>query len=104
MCAKRNQEAKSLGSQTLGQIQSQLNAKGKHPSWKNAVVRAYCREVNSDREKSCEVCGYAKHVEFAHLIPLRDFPPTTTLDEVNRPENVRILCPNHHWEFDHGML
>lgn len=103
-CAKLAQESRDLGSQTLEQIQNQLNAKGKHPSWKNAVVRAHCRTANAFRAKECEICGYSNHVEMAHRVPLRDFPPSATLAEVNHPENVRILCRNHHWEFDNGML
>lgn len=103
-CAIRRSEARDLGNQTLEQIHNQLNAKGKHPSWKNSVVRSHCRMVNAQRPKSCEICGYSKHVEMAHRTPLRDFPSTATLGEVNRPENVRIFCRNHHWEFDNGML
>lgn len=85
-------------------MHEQLGVKGKHPSWKNSVVRLHCRRTNDHRPKRCEVCGYDKHVEFAHVRGLASFQADATLAEVNDPSNVRILCRNHHWELDHGML
>lgn len=56
------------------------------------------------KTKSCEVCGYDKHVEVCHIKPLADFDPNTTITEVNAIDNLVGLCPNCHWEFDHGMI
>lgn len=53
---------------------------------------------------SCEVCGYDKHVEVAHIVDIASFPDDATIREINSAENVRGLCPNHHWEFDNGIL
>lgn len=26
------------------------------------------------------------------------------MGEVNAYTNLSLLCPNHHWEFDHGLI
>ena len=51
----------------------------------------------------CCRCGYSKHVETCHVIGVMDFPDTATLGEINALSNLLGLCPNCHWEFDHGM-
>lgn len=49
---------------------------------------------------SCDKCGYAKHVEACHRIPIREFPLDAPIYEINSPDNLMALCPNCHWEFD----
>lgn len=52
----------------------------------------------------CERCGYSKHVEVCHIKPISSFSDDTLLSEINRVENLIVLCPNCHWEFDHPKL
>lgn len=52
----------------------------------------------------CQVCGYNKHVELAHLKAISEFKQTCLLEEVNNPDNILVLCPNHHKEYDIGCL
>jgi hypothetical protein len=54
--------------------------------------------------KCCAICGYDKHYEVAHIVALSAQPLTARISEVNAPENLIGLCPNHHWEFDNGVL
>lgn len=55
--------------------------------------------------KSCEYCGYDTHVETCHIKPISSFDmDNSTLWDVNNPNNLISLCPNHHWEFDNGHL
>lgn len=56
------------------------------------------------REYKCQICGHEiitkegkKYIEAAHIKPKRNAGP-------ERPENILILCPNHHKEFDFGNL
>ena len=28
----------------------------------------------------------------------------TTIEEINNINNLIGLCPNHHWEYDNGLL
>ena len=53
---------------------------------------------------SCIACGYSKHVEVCHIRAVADFSGTALLEEINQDTNLVGLCPNHHWEFDHGLL
>lgn len=66
------------------------------------VIRGHARKAIA--ATTCAACGYDKCVEVCHRRPVADFPPTATLAEINAPSNLVGLCPNCHWEFDHGML
>ena len=54
--------------------------------------------------KACLICGYDTVVQVCHLKSISSFPPETKISEVNSLENLVCLCPNHHWEMDHGKL
>jgi len=62
---------------------------------------AASRIAASDRPKVCEQCAYAKHVEVAHVRAISDFPDSALVRDINSLDNLRYLCPNCHWEFDH---
>ena len=55
--------------------------------------------VRAKREigRKCELCGYSRYTEVAHIIPKRH----EGRDKIN---NVLILCPNCHRLFDHELL
>lgn len=69
-----------------------------------AYIRWHARNVViKGKELKCEVCGYNKHVEVAHKIPIFKFSEDAKLLDINNPSNLILLCPNHHWEFDHSV-
>ena len=72
----------------------------------SAVIRKNARRVYklSDLPKCCCRCGYEKHYEVCHMRAINDFPMDTPISVVNNINNLRGLCPNCHWEFDHGLL
>lgn len=72
----------------------------------HAKIRGDSRQAfrASGRPYTCLICGYRKHVDICHVIPLKDFPNSATLGEVNSSDNLIALCKNHHWEFDHDEL
>lgn len=73
-----------------------------HRSSAYALVRSRARATDKAiNTKSCEQCGWDKHVEVCHRKPISEFHPTTMLSEINAEENLLILCPNCHWLFDH---
>ncbi|MFV9482293.1 HNH endonuclease [Christiangramia sp. ASW11-125] len=56
------------------------------------------------RNFECQICGYyvkkrngGKYIEAAHIRPKHKQGP-------EKPENILLLCPNHHKEFDFGEL
>ncbi len=89
---------------TLGDFVQYHQRQGHHKSLYFCEVRAYCRLRNDKLRTACQVCGYSTHVDLCHLTPLASFPLTATLGEVNAPENILVLCRNHHWELDHGII
>jgi hypothetical protein len=73
---------------------------------KYSYIRWHARKVyfSLNKNPSCHNCGYDKHVEVCHIKAICNHDPKTTIEEVNRPENLIGLCPNCHWEFDKGLL
>lgn len=53
---------------------------------------------------SCKTCLYDKHVEIAHIKAVADFNDDSLISEINHINNLISLCPNHHWEYDNGLL
>lgn len=66
------------------------------------LIRAHAQRILnlSGREKKCEVCEYKLHVEVCHIKPISSFSEETLMGEVNSLDNLKYLCPNHHWELD----
>lgn len=76
-------------------------------NWQSArsTIQKHARQVLARRtDNGCSICGYSNHVEAAHIKSVSSFPATATLGEINDPKNLLALCPNHHWEHDHGVL
>jgi predicted restriction endonuclease len=82
----------------------------KHYNIKNRIsgfskIRNLNRKWNRHLlNNGCNVCGYRLHVELAHIKPLKDFDLMSKLCDINDESNNLALCPNHHWEFDNGLL
>jgi len=87
-------------SRTIGEIQA--NAKYQV----SAALRTVARQVyrQSNRPRVCHNCGYDKHVEICHIRAIGAFPDDTPVAVVSGLDNLVALCPNCHWEFDHGLL
>ena len=77
-------------------------------NWQSArsTIRKYATliyfEVNEER--ICKACGYSHYIEVCHIRPVSEFPRETLISEINDISNLVGLCPNCHWEFDHGIL
>lgn len=76
--------------------------------WQSArnTIRINATQVYklSGKPYICSVCGYDKHTPICHIKPVSEFPDNTLIGEINALENLIALCPNHHWELDHGVL
>lgn len=64
---------------------------------------SYIRATTPDigKNKPCQCCGWDKHVQICHIKAVASFPKDTLLTVVNHPDNLIVLCPNCHWQFDH---
>jgi len=72
-----------------------------HKSSAFNLVRCRARSAVKHLPQVCSKCGYDKHVEVCHIKPIHKFPMTAKLSEINHLDNLKLLCPNCHWEFDH---
>lgn len=70
-----------------------------------AQIRNSARRIlrKAELAGSCSVCGYTKHTEVCHKKPINKFPDNTLISKINDLQNLVGLCPNCHWEFDHGL-
>lgn len=77
-------------------------------TWQSArnTIRRQAREAYeaSDKPKSCIICDYTNHYEVCHIKAVKDFDDDALVSEINSLDNLISLCPNHHWEFDNGVL
>lgn len=71
-------------------------------SWANVRYRARAKikqlGINKCQHPDCD---YDRHVEVCHKKAISTFDLDTPLSVVNSIDNLIVLCPNHHWEFDH---
>ena len=70
------------------------------------LVRFWARRyiIENKIDLKCEKCFYDKHVEVAHIKPICSFKGSDFISDINKLENIKILCPNCHWEFDNGLI
>ena len=103
---RKEQENKKLQyrNTTIGEMRTKYESSGVHRSWWYSEIRKLAKTMNRHREKKCQICGYDKHINYAHVKPISKFSDSVTLEEINKESNIMILCPNHHWEFDHNLL
>lgn len=40
----------------------------------------------------------------AHIRSVSDFDDSAPIGRIDDISNLIALCPNHHWEFDHGII
>jgi hypothetical protein len=89
----------------IGLYRKRMTEKGYHPSWLHAQVRQFARSWNGVLQTTpCQNCGYEKHVELCHKKRITSFSDDTLIGIINSPDNLLVLCPNCHWEYDNGLL
>lgn len=69
-------------------------------------IRRHSRDVfhTLNLPLKCFVCEYPTFVEIAHLRPVSDFGESTIVEAINDTKNLVPLCPNHHKEYDAGII
>lgn len=82
-----------------------LYKNAKHSTGMQAYIRGHAREVIlKTTNSSCKKCNYSHHVEVCHIKPISAFTNESRLSEINNIRNLVLLCPNCHWELDHGIF
>lgn len=76
-----------------------------HKMTLHTIIRQTARRYYfKHHDNVCKSCGYDKHVEVCHIIPINLFDGSALLGTVNSLDNLIGLCPNCHWELDNGLL
>lgn len=74
-------------------------------SYRNSIRKDAQKIYNeSGLPYSCCLCGYDKYTEVCHIKAVKNFSDDTPVSVINDINNLVRLCPNHHWEFDHGII
>ncbi len=76
-----------------------MREKDKNGQYKNSTTsgRIFQKNILRHYGYECAVCGYDKFVNCCH-IERRAYTGNNTI------ENGIVLCPNHHAEFDYGLI
>jgi len=80
------------------------NAKNWQSARATIQKNAYRKYFKSDLPKICVVCFYNKIIHVAHIKDVSSFSDETLISVINSLDNLTALCPNHHWEFDKGLI
>lgn len=67
-------------------------------------IRELARRSCKNRIQECLICGYNKYVEVAHKKAVYSFADDVPIATINSPDNLILLCPNCHKEFDRGLI
>ena len=72
----------------------------------NSRIREHARQLfwKHNPTACCGNCGYSKHIEVCHVHAISSFGKDTPISKINSLSNLVGLCPNCHWELDHGHL
>lgn len=92
--------------EVLSRTKGELLSDRKNYQSYRSTVRKWAEKIYKENNPECKcvVCGYDKHIEIAHIKAVSDFDDNTTIAEINDINNLIGLCPNHHWEYDNGIL
>ena len=95
---------KNIKNTTLGELKAKHKNR-KTKCWYSSEIRNFARTWNPQLlSNPCQVCNYKNHTELCHIKPIGNCEDSMSLGEINSPSNLIVLCPNHHWEFDNGIL
>lgn len=91
---------------TIGELRLAYRESGKQNRNTHTYIRERARRILHENNLllKCSVCGYDKHVEACHIKPVASYGDDTVISDINSIGNLISLCPNCHWELDHGLL
>ena len=100
------EDLKKNSIEILKETKESLSEKYSHQTAWRSTIQKHARQTyeNSNKPKYCIVCGYDIHYEVAHIKAVSDFDNDVLISEINNIDNLTALCPNHHWEYDNGMI
>lgn len=100
LCDNCNPQKVDWSKVTYGEMKSRRSYQA-HSHIRDVARRLYAK---SNKPKQCANCGYNKHYEVCHIKPIETHSDDTPVSVINDITNLIALCPNCHWEADHGLL
>lgn len=113
--SKKPRYCKHCGIEVVGRVTTCDSCNPKKRDWSLVTLedlQVYAYQISSrvrelartwyNGPNECFICGYNIHVEICHIKPIKEFTMDSLILEVNSPNNLVALCPNHHWEVDNG--
>ena len=90
----------------LGKTKGELFSERKNWQSARTAIRKIAQKTYfaNVQNPKCAICGYTNHVEVAHIKSVSDFDDSALISEINSIDNLIGLCPNHHWEYDNGLI
>ena len=72
----------------------------------HARIRSLARQEfkRSNQQLVCKKCNRERGTQVCHINPVSNFGSSSTIADINAITNLIALCPNHHWDLDHGFL
>jgi len=101
VCKKCNHNSVDWSTITINILKNKL------PTFQfHARIRALARSIykKSGKPLHCSRCNYRNHFEICHIKPIKDFNDNDSIASINDLSNLICLCPNCHWDLDHGFL
>jgi len=103
VCAKESLER--FKNFTLGEYKKYIKSRNLRYCRVSDRIRYLNRSWNKNLLTNvCQYCEYDKHADLSHKKFISMFKDNAKLSEINSPDNNLVLCPNHHWEYDHKLL
>ena len=107
-CSKLGMEPKTkrIEEEVLDKTKGELFEQRKNWQSARSAIQKSARAIYKSfyPKPKCAICGYSNCVEVAHIKAVSEFEDETTIREINSIDNLIGLCPNHHWEYDNGIL
>ena len=107
-CETLNIDSPTIGTINFVENRTKGDLFSSRKNWQSArtAIRKNAQSIfdKSDKSKECYICKYNKHTEIAHIKAVSEFSDVTLISEINNINNLIALCPNHHWEYDNGIL
>lgn len=102
-CRKYSYNTKhiDLMNKTKGEL---INKNGYFKARSSICKNARTIFYRETKDVKCAVCGYDKYIEVCHIKAVKDFNDDTKISEINCIDNLIGLCPNHHKEYDNGLI
>jgi|10_taG_2_1085330.scaffolds.fasta_scaffold39731_3 hypothetical protein len=93
---------RSIDSMTFGSLKRRRHSLRAVQS----IIRNHARLIYGKANKvlECYICSYDATVHIAHIKAVQEFSDDDLIVDINNINNLMALCPNHHWEHDHGGI